>query len=135
MRRSALYSSSPSRPEPAASERAAQGQGTARPSRLRRFLAREGSQPRLLWTVIALLSLATMASLIALVQHMPAALTQKDIDAAVLKTLETVQLPSKAAKAYEAIRPSVVRVLGMSPDPKTGELVQRSVGTGVVIVD
>ena len=66
---------------------------------------------------------------------MPPALTQKDIDAAVLKTLETVQLPSKAAKAYEAIRPSVVRVLGMSPDPKTGELVQRSVGTGVVIVD
>ena len=135
MRRSALYSSSPSRPDTAASERAAEGQGTAKPARLRRLLLRDWSQPRLLWTVIALLSLATLASLIALVQHMPAALTQKDIDAAVLKTLETVQLPSKAAKAYEAIRPSVVRVLGMSPDPKTGELVQRSVGTGVVIVD
>ena len=37
-------------------------------------------------------------------------LTQKDIDGAVLKTLETVPLPSKAAKAYEAILPSVVRV-------------------------
>ena len=135
MRRSALYSSSPSRPDTAASERAAEGKGTAKPARLRRLLLRDWSQPRLLWTVIALLSLATLASLLALFQQMPPALTQKDIDAAVLKTLETVQLPSKAAKAYEAIRPSVVRVLGMSPDPKTGELVQRSVGTGVVIVD
>ena len=89
MRRSALYSSSPSRPDPAASERAAQGQGTTWPARLRRLLEREGSQPRLLWTVIALLSLATLASLIALVQHMPAALTQKDIDAAVLRNLMT----------------------------------------------
>lgn len=135
MRRSALYSSSPSRPDTAASERAAEGKGTAKPARLRRLLLRDWSQPRLLWTVIALLSLATLASLLALFQQIPPALTQKDIDAAVLKTLETVQLPSKAAKAYETIRPSVVRVLGMSPDPKTGELVQRSVGTGVVIVD
>ena len=135
MRRSALYSSSPSRPDTAASERAAEGKGTAKPASLRRLLLRDWSQPRLLWTVIALLSLATLASLLALFQQMPPALTQKDIDAAVLKTLETVQLPSKAAKAYETIRPSVVRVLGMSPDAKTGELVQRSVGTGVVIVD
>ena len=32
-------------------------------------------------------------------------------------------------------RDGKLKVLGMSPDPKTGELVQRSVGTGVVIVD
>lgn len=105
------------------------------PTGWRRLRLLGGSQTRLLWSVIALLSLVTLGSLITLAQIMPMALTQKDIDAAVLKTLETVQLPSKAAKAYEAIRPSVVRVLGMSPDPKTGELVQRSVGTGVVIVD
>jgi len=135
MRRSALYSSSPSRTESAVPEHASEGEITPKPARLRRLLVRDWSQPRLLWTVIALLSLATLASLISLIQQMPPALTQKDIDAAVLKTLETVQLPSKVAKAYEAIRPSVVRVLGMSPDPKTGELVQRSVGTGVVIVD
>ena len=135
MRRSALYSSSPSRSEPGVAEHAPERQSTPQPARLRRLLVRDWSQPRLLWTVIALLSLVTLASLLALFQQMPPALTQKDIDAAVLKTLETVQLPSKAAKAYEAIRPSVVRVLGMSPDPKTGELVQRSVGTGVVIVD
>jgi S1-C subfamily serine protease len=43
----------------------------------------------------------------------PRAVTQEDIDAAVLRTLETQQLPSRTAKAYEVIRPSVVRVRGM----------------------
>jgi S1-C subfamily serine protease len=93
------------------------------------------SNPRLLWAVIGALAAATLASLLALSGQIPAALTQKDIDGAVLKTLETVQLPSKAAKAYEAIAPSVVRVTGFDTDKKSGELVQRSVGTGVVIVD
>ena len=32
------------------------------------------------------------------------AITQEDIDAAVLHTLETVELPSRAAKAAEAVR-------------------------------
>jgi S1-C subfamily serine protease len=85
--------------------------------------------------VISLFALATAGSLFALLAHMPRNLTQKDIDGAVLKTLETVPLPSKAAKAFEAIAPSVVRVTGFDTDKKTGELVQRSVGTGVVIVD
>jgi S1-C subfamily serine protease len=38
-------------------------------------------------------------------------LTQEDINAAVLKTLETQVLPSEYAKAYENIRPAVVRVV------------------------
>ncbi|HEY2257929.1 MAG TPA: peptidase S1, partial [Variovorax sp.] len=38
-------------------------------------------------------------------------LTQKDIDAAVLHTLQTTTLPSPAARAAEIIRPSVVRVV------------------------
>jgi S1-C subfamily serine protease len=91
--------------------------------------------PRLLWAVIGLLAASTLASLLALGGQIPQALTQKDIDGAVLKTLETVQLPSKAAQAFEAIAPSVVRVTGFDTDKKSGELVQRSVGTGVVIVD
>lgn len=41
-------------------------------------------------------------------------LTQQDIDAAVLRTLETQPLPSRTAKAYEVIRPSVVRVRGLA---------------------
>ena len=43
-------------------------------------------------------------------------LTQKDIDAAVLHTLENNPLPAMAAKAFAAIEPSVVRVMGIGPD-------------------
>ena len=42
--------------------------------------------------------------------------TQKDIDAAVLHTLETTQLPSFATKAFAAVEPSVVRVMGYGPE-------------------
>jgi S1-C subfamily serine protease len=45
------------------------------------------------------------------VNHAPRRLTQEDIDKAVLKTMETQVLPSEYAKAYENIRPSVVRVV------------------------
>ena len=65
----------------------------------------------------------------------PRPLTQKDIDAAVLHTLETKTLPSPAAKAYEVIRPSVVRVRGLDTDPDGDDEIERGVGTGVVIVD
>ena len=86
------------------------------------------------------------------------ALTQKDIDSAVLRTLQTHTLPSPAAKAAEIVRPSVVRVVGYGPEKATPEAktqkrgrnlakgkppeadappgeVERGVGTGVVIVD
>jgi S1-C subfamily serine protease len=62
----------------------------------------------------------------------PRELTQRDIDAAVLHTLETVPLPSLAAKAYEAIRPSVVSVHAVRLE--AGKTVD-AVGTGVVIVE
>lgn len=85
-------------------------------------------------------------------------LTQKDIDAAVLRSLQTAALPSAAARAADIIRPSVVEVVALGPekstpaakvekrgrnlargkpaqaDPPPGE-VERGVGTGVVIVD
>jgi S1-C subfamily serine protease len=65
----------------------------------------------------------------------PRALTQADIDSAVLHTLETKSLPSNAARAYEAVRPSVVRVRQLG-EPKDGEQdIEKSVGSGVVIVD
>ena len=85
------------------------------------------------------------------------ALTQKDIDAAVLRSLQTAVLPSPAAKAADIIRPSVVRVVSYGPERKTPEATtekrgrnmakgkapeadaegdnERGVGTGVVIVD
>jgi serine protease DegQ len=61
-------------------------------------------------------------------------ISQQDVDAAVLHTLETTALPSPASKAYELIRPSVVRVRRMETD-KDGSEVEKGVGTGVVIVD
>jgi S1-C subfamily serine protease len=66
-------------------------------------------------------------------------ITQEDIDEAVLNALQTAPIPSVAARAYEKISPSVVRVRGfVTPRDKAGkalEEVQHGVGTGVVIVD
>jgi S1-C subfamily serine protease len=47
-------------------------------------------------------------------QPRPRALTQEDIDASVLHTLQTKSLPSRAAKAADAVRPSLVRVRGFA---------------------
>ncbi len=68
-------------------------------------------------------------------------ITQADIDAAVRESLEKEPLPSEAAKAYEAILPSVVRVTGIMDDKDDGKdnpeqrAMGRSLGTGVVIID
>ncbi len=62
-------------------------------------------------------------------------LTQEDIDAAVEHALKSVTLPSPAAKAYEVIERSVVRVDGFVVDPKSGEENENGVGSGVVILD
>ena len=92
----------------------------------------------LLWGVVGLLAL--MLALALLQQSGRAGayrLSQDDINAAVLKTLESTQLPSPAAKAYDKIAPSVVRVVALQKgsDAKGGNADERSVGTGVVIVD
>jgi S1-C subfamily serine protease len=68
-------------------------------------------------------------------------ITQEDIDLAVRESLEKEPLPSQAAAAYEAILPSVVRVVGLMDDQDNGEenpeqrALERSLGTGVVIID
>jgi S1-C subfamily serine protease len=64
----------------------------------------------------ALLIGAALATLLLLRFGPPAsrALTQEDIDRAVLHTLNTKTLPAPAAKAFEAIRGSVVKVIGLS---------------------
>ena len=63
----------------------------------------------------------------------PRNFTQADIDAAVLHTLEKATLPSPSAKAYQAIRPSVVRVRGLARDAKPDA--PSSTGSGVVVVE
>ena len=88
--------------------------------------------------MVGLLALLLAITLASLLQPTARKLTQNDINAAVLKTLETTVLPSPAVKAYEAIIPSVVRVVGLGKTMKGkdgSEHSDRSVGTGVVIVD
>ena len=89
----------------------------------------------LLWSAVGVLALLLAISFSQSMLPASHKLTQSDINAAVLKTLETTRLPSPVAKAYDIIRPSVVRVVGLgkeNPDKTDNE---RSVGTGVVIVD
>lgn len=144
MRRPALYSSaSRVRPEPADTDATLPSPlpttgGTpdapapaAPPPARRRWLR----DPRVLWSTIVLLAAAALTA--GTLAWRPGArpLTQKDIDAAVLRTLETNVLPSPAAKAYAAIIPSVVRVMGFVKSKDGKEEVEQGVGTGVVIVD
>jgi S1-C subfamily serine protease len=100
-----------------------------------------GRHPAPLWALagalLAALALVTAQRL----RPDPRAITQDDIDAAVRESLEKEPLPSAAAKAYEAILPSVVRVVGLMEEGDTGEdkaerrAMERSLGTGVVIID
>jgi S1-C subfamily serine protease len=91
-----------------------------------------------LWAGGGVLAGALMAGTILVgLQHAPQRLTQQDIDKAVLHTLATKPIPSAEARAAEAIRPSVVRVMGLSTDndadDKEGD--ERGIGSGVVITD
>lgn len=65
----------------------------------------------------------------------PRVVTQEDIDAAVTRSLDSVPLPSHATRAHEAVRGSIVRVRSFVDDPKSGEEIVASTGTGVVILD
>ena len=140
MRRTALYSSAgPKRPAPAPKVALqASGRATAAAPRWARLAALRRlspNDPRLLWTAMALLALALAVCVALLLSRAPRVLTQKDITAAVLKTLEENLLPSAAARAYEAILPSVVRVMAYTRGKDDDDDPSMGVGTGVVIVD
>lgn len=143
MRQSAKYSPSRRVATVVADAPAAQADGEAvgpveavprPPRRWRAAVARRFTQQRLLWAAVALLSIALIAMLWQQQQGGAKPLTQKDIDAAVLRTLTTQVMPSPAARAAEKIRPAVVRVLSYAKD-KDGKEEEQGVGTGVVIVD
>jgi S1-C subfamily serine protease len=88
---------------------------------------------RLLWVGTAALFAALLAYTHAALVPVPRALTQEEIDAAVLRTLQTKSLPSQAAKAYQVIRPSVVRVRGARHAAAAST--EMSVGSGVIIIE
>ena len=138
MRRPALYSSS-SRSSTEKERLTASGDSVTQPEtvpkRLGTLFRFARNDPRALWFVIGLLSLILLATLWLTLRPGARQLTQGDIDAAVLKTLENNVLPSPAAKAYEAILPSLVRVTSYVKNKDGDEDIEQSVGTGVVIVD
>jgi len=151
--RTPLYSSgSRERGEPAASVApAATAQGASSRAAARRLRA----APPWAWAVFGAALVALPLWLVGTTGGAPA-LTQQQIDAAVRHSLDTQPLPSFAARAYETVAPSVVRVIGRDspPDgvaaaptprhpgarPRTEDQPEdddpdASVGTGVVIVD
>ncbi len=135
MRRSALYSRSSRAAQPPATPAAPP------PGRIRTALSKiSPSSPRILWSAIALLALLLALTLALALKPGQRRLTQEDIDKAVMHTLANNVLPSQAAKAYENVRQSVVRVAGYGKakdknGKETGEEIESGVGTGVVIVD
>ena len=138
MKKVTLYSSSShikAAPAVAAPPPAQNAPVPAPPSLRRRIGTRLARFDRL-WLVLAsvLLTLAVLASY-ARLHPAPRELTQKDIDGAVLHTLENLPPASPAAKAYETVVPSVVRVVGTGEEREDGKPPERGVGTGVVVVD
>jgi len=169
MRRPALYSSSrparassasPEAPLSAAGDPQPEAGAAAAPTPRRRRFALSPSSPALLWAAILMLAIALTTSLV--MRPGQRRLTQEDINAAVLKTMETQVMPSEYARAYENVRPAVVRVVSYikksrlheedqklaskSAKPKPlgpaqadltgdGDEIENGVGTGVVIID
>ena len=138
--RPTLYSSSvraarraPKLPLAAAGEPPAQTPAApAPPSRWRRLVKR--AEKPLLLGAGALVVLGLVLTHAAMTPK-PQKLTQDDIDNAVRHSLEAKPLPSWAAKAYEIVRPAVVKVRDYEAGEDGRDDIERGVGTGVVIVD
>jgi S1-C subfamily serine protease len=110
--------------------------GPAHPaSRSTRWGAARARYERVLLVAAGGLFALALVLLHAAMTPAPRAITQEDIDSAVLHTLETAPLPSRAAKAYEAVRRSVVRVRGFASEQREDGYETEGVGSGVVIVD
>ena len=89
---------------------------------------------------LAIVAFAALVSLLLVVGYTATKapvrqITQHEIDAAVLHTLDSNVLPSPAAKAFDIVQQSVVRVrrLEHSKDDEKDHI--KGVGSGVVIVD
>ena len=143
MKKAPLYSRSPRRTGPAAPAPApapeASPTAAAQPAAAPSQPAGWHTMP--LWALAG--ALVAVAAMLLVMRLGPGqrVITQDDIDAAVRTSLEKEPLPSAATKAFEAILPSVVRVVGLMDDNDTGEdnpeerAMQRALGTGVVIID
>src|SRR5580765_8258414 len=141
MKKTPLYSRS-RRPAdlPEAVLAAAPPAAAAAPTRRGRLMALLVRHERKVWALaLALLALGMWYGNPALSMKPP--LTMEQIDAAMRQSIEDKPLLSPATRAYEAIFPSVVRVIGLmtegddGSDEKEHGVVERGVGSGVVIID
>jgi S1-C subfamily serine protease len=141
MKKTPLYSRSRRPVEvPEAAVVAASQAASAAPGRRARFMALVARHERKVWALaLVLLALGMWYGNPAL--SMKAPLTMEQIDAAMRQSIDEKPLISPASRAYDAIIPSVVRVVGLmtegddGSDEKERGVVERGVGTGVVIVD
>jgi S1-C subfamily serine protease len=103
--------------------------------RWRRFVRRHDRVLLLLTGIVIALSVVLLRDA---AKPRGVALKQDDIDKAVLHTMETKTLPSRAARAADLILPAVVRVEGYNgeenDEPGSGVQMQ-GVGSGIVVVD
>ncbi len=127
-KRAALYSSSPRRAGPPPGPAAPQARRAIRFD-WRRY------RGALLFTAGVLLALG-LVQFHGGMSRQPRELTQEDIDAAVARSLETAPPQSPAAKAWETIRPSVVRVEGYGlVTPAEDPDAPVNTGSGVIILE
>jgi len=142
MKRVPLYSRSHRPTEPAAEAAAAPdgpGAAAARPAAAERWTALARHERRLWALLLISLALAFWWSSPSLRAKPP--LTMEQIDSAMRQSIEEKPLVSPFSRAYDAIVPSVVRVVGLmtegddGSDRKENGTVERGVGTGVVIID
>jgi S1-C subfamily serine protease len=146
MKREAVFSKSPRPAGPDARAPVSASPHLAPPSSA--APATSSPQSRLLklkallrWDFLAVFLLGVTLSLLTVGLFSPAfqmrePLSQKDLDAAVLHTLQTKDLPSQSAKAAASVQGAVVHVQAYVEDPKKkGTDIESGVGTGVVIKD
>jgi S1-C subfamily serine protease len=141
MKKAPLYSRSrsplrePESPEPGPAP------APTRPSRRARAATFASRHERRLWAATVILLLLAFGAWQARLARAPAALTIEQIDSAVRQSLTEAPLPSPAMQAYDAVLPSVVRVVGLmtegddGSDKDDGKPMERGVGSGVVIID
>ena len=137
MKRAALYSrrsvSGQKNPEGSAvvDESVAPSGLEFKASRVRRLYERLG------WLALGALFSLSMLFVYDYFQPARTELTQEQIDAAVLHTLATKELPARAARAAALIAPSIVRIRGDILEAKGTQVGDDDfgVGTGVVIKD
>jgi S1-C subfamily serine protease len=140
MKKVPLYSRSPRAIVAPSDVAAASSEAGPRASARRRLAAAVARHERRLWAA-ALIALAAAFWWLNPTLVPKAPLTIEQIDAALRQSIEDKPLIAPESRAYDAILPSVVRVVGLmtegddGSDDKDRGTVERGIGSGVVIID